>query len=127
MGNGDIQSHKDLRVWREAMALAEACYRLTKGFPRDELFGITSQIRRAAVSVPANIAEGYGREMTGSYVQSLRIAQGSLKELETHLLLCARVDLAPQEAIDTLTVSCDQVGKMLRSLIRAIQNTDSVA
>lgn len=125
MSDRGIQSYKDLRVWQDAMALAEGCYRLTKDFPRDELFGMTSQIRRAAASIPANIAEGYGRESTGSYVQSLRIAQGSLKELETHLLLSARVGVAQKEPVADLAVSCDQIGKMLRGLIRAIQNADN--
>ena len=116
-----IQSYKDLIVWQEAMALAEACYRLTREFPRDELFGLTSQIRRAAASVPANVAEGYGREVKGSYIQSLRIAQGSLKELETHLLLAERVDLATSDAIAELTRASERIGKMLRALIRALQ------
>ena len=76
-----IESYRDLRVWQEAMSLAEACYRLTSAFPREEMFGITSQIRGAAVSIPANITEGYGRDSKGSYGQILRIAQGSFKEL----------------------------------------------
>jgi len=120
MGEG-IQSYKDLIVWQEAMDLAEASYRLTRKFPRDELFGLTSQIRRAAASVPANIAEGYGREVKGSYIQSLRIAQGSLKELETHLLLAERVELAPGDTISELTRASERIGKMLRALIRALQ------
>ena len=69
------------------MNLAEVCYKVTKTFPKEEIYGMTSQIRRAATSVPANIAEGYGREYRQEYIQFLRIAQGSLKELETHLLL----------------------------------------
>jgi four helix bundle protein len=75
------------------MVLAERVYRLTASFPREEVYGMTSQIRRAAVSVAANVAEGHGRENSGSFVQFLRISQGSLKELETHLLLALRVDL----------------------------------
>jgi len=81
------------------MALAELCYRLTKEFPREELFAMTSQIRRAAVSIPSNIAEGHGRESTQSFVQFLRVSQGSLKELETHLLLSERVGLLTQQQI----------------------------
>jgi four helix bundle protein len=94
-----IESYRDLRVWREAMDLAETCYRLTAGFPREEMFGITAQIRRAAVSIPANIAEGYGRDSKGSYGQFLRVAQGSLKELETHLLLSQRLGLATEQNV----------------------------
>jgi four helix bundle protein len=118
-----IQSYRDLRVWNDAMDLAERCYRLTKGFPKDELFGMTSQIRRAAVGIAANIAEGYGRESTGSYIQFLRIAQGSLKELETHLLLAARVGLATESIQKDLLGRCDSVGKMLRGLIRSVDRS----
>src|SRR2546421_9349556 len=89
----EIRSYRDLRVWKEAMNLAEAACRLTGQFPKHEIYGFTAQIRRAAASVPANIAEGYGRESRGAYVQFLRVAQGSLKELETHLLLATRIDL----------------------------------
>ena len=116
-----IESYRDLRVWREAMDLAEACYRLTSTFPRDELYGITGQIRRAAVSIPANIAEGYGRDSRGSYGQFLRVAQGSLKELETHLILAQRLGIALESATCPLLSSCDGVGRMLRSLIRSIE------
>ena len=77
MTDAPVQSYRDLRVWQQAMQLAEMCYRHTRSFPREELFGLTSQLRRAAASIPANIAEGYGREQTGSYVHFLRIAQGS--------------------------------------------------
>jgi four helix bundle protein len=103
------------------MALAADCYRKTRGFPRTEAFGMTSQIRRAAASIPANIAEGNGRENTGNYINSLRIAQGSLKELETHLMLANAVDLMDKTNADELLSCCDQVGRLLRALIRALQ------
>ena len=103
------------------MALAERCYRLTRQFPRDELFGLTSQIRRAVGSVPANIAEGHGRENTGNFVQHLRISQGSLKELETHLLLAERVSILPVLDLQPILVQCESLGKMLRGLIRSLQ------
>ena len=90
MSDQSINSYRDLRVWQDAMTLAESCYRLTRHFPRDELFGLTSQIRRAGASVLANVAEGHGRENTGNFIQHLRVSQGSLKELETHLLLAGR-------------------------------------
>ncbi len=93
MGSDEIRSYRDLVVWQQGMALAASCYKATKSFPRDEAYGMTSQIRRAAASIPANIAEGNGRENTGAYIQSLRIAQGSLKELETHELLAESVEL----------------------------------
>jgi four helix bundle protein len=104
------------------MALAESCYRLTRQFPRDELFGLTSQIRRTAGSVPANIAEGHGRENTGSFVQYLRISQGSLKELETHLLLAERVGILAAVDLQAALAQCETLGKMVRTLIRSLQD-----
>jgi four helix bundle protein len=104
------------------MTLAESCYRVTRRFPREELFGLTSQIRRSAASVPANVAEGHGREHTGSFVQHLRISQGSLKELETHLLLSERVGILPPADLQPVLTQCESVGKMLRALIRSLQD-----
>lgn len=122
MEKPSVQSYRGLRVWNEAMVLAEGWYRLTREFPKDELYGMTSQIRRSAASVPANIAEAYGRENRGEYVQFLRVAQGSLKELETHLLLSQRLQLAAGKSFEPILAQCETVGKMLRSLIRSLQN-----
>jgi four helix bundle protein len=122
MSDEAIQSYRDLRVWREAMLLAELCYKFTRVFPRDELFGLTAQIRRAGASIPANIAEGYGRDNPGSYVQFLRIAQGSCKEVETHVLLSVRVAVGVRNP-DELLGQCEVVGKMLRGLIRSVQES----
>ena len=121
MGN-EFESYRDLRVWKEGMRLAEACYRATRTFPREEIYGMTSQIRRSAVSIPANIAEGYGRENSAEFVRFLRIAQGSLKELETHLMLASRIGLIDVCETTAMLKQYDSVGKMLRSLIRSIQN-----
>jgi len=107
------------------MDLAVECYALTKGFPKEEIFGLTSQIRRAAASVPANIAEGYGRDSAGHYVNFLRTAQGSLKELETHLLLSARIGLVSTSCIEGILARSENVGKMLRGLIRSIQRSSN--
>ena len=120
----EIRSYRDLAVWQKAMSLAAACYTTTKTFPPAEMFGMTSQIRRAAASIPANIAEGNGRENTGSYIHSLRIAQGSLKELETHLLLSQSVELMREAETSELLEVCDSVGRMLRALIRALQERE---
>ena len=103
------------------MSLAESCYLLTKGFPREEMFGLTSQIRRAATSIAANIAEGHGREHTRSFIQFMRISQGSLKELETHLLLSQRVKLIAQDATEPILADCQSLGRMLRTLIRTLE------
>jgi four helix bundle protein len=116
-----VRSYRDLIVWQKAMALAALCYLKTRSLPAAEMYGMTSQIRRSAASVPANIAEGNGRETTGAYVNSLRIAQGSLKELETHVLLANTVDLMDKNASDEILDSSEQVGKLLRALIRALQ------
>ena len=107
------------------MALAEQAYRLTARFPKDEVYGMTSQIRRSAVSIAANIAEGHGRENSGSFIQFLRMSQGSLKELETHLLLAERVKLVTMGELEPLLKRCDELGKMVRSLIRSIQRRQS--
>jgi four helix bundle protein len=102
-----------------------ACHAATKPFPSSEIYGMTSQIRRSAASIPANIAEGHGRENTGSFVQSLRIVQGSLKELETHLILSARIGLMTEAAVAPLLIQCEEIGKMLRSMLRSLQQRTS--
>ena len=122
MNGANIQSYRDLLVWQQAMDLAVLSYALTRRFPREELFGLTSQIRRSAASVAANIAEGHGRENSGSFIQFLRIAQGSLKETETHLLLAERIGLLKPAELKPAMQKCDEIGRMLRSLIRAIQD-----
>jgi four helix bundle protein len=118
---GRVRSYRDLRVWQKGMSLAEACYVLTRRFPKEELFGMTSQIRRAASSVPANIAEGYGRDSTGEYIQFLRVSRGSLKELETHVTLSSRVGLIAESETKNVLEECDRLGKMLHRLIRSLQ------
>jgi four helix bundle protein len=114
-------SYRDLRVWQEAMTLAEACYAMTRILPREEAFGMTAQIRRSATSIAANIAEGHGREQARPFMLFLRVAQGSLKELETHLLLAEKVHAVPGDVVGPLLSSCDALGRMLRSLIRSLQ------
>ncbi|ESW80568.1 hypothetical protein X773_15685 [Mesorhizobium sp. LSJC285A00] len=114
---GKINSYKDLIVWQQAMDLAVSTYSLTKTCPKEELYGLTSRIRRSATSVPANIAEGYGRDNRGSYQQFLRIAQGSLKELETHLQIAQRIGVATHGQAEHLLLAAEAIGKMLRQLI----------
>lgn len=119
-----VRSYRDLRVWQKGIELAKRCYLDTRTFPREEMFGLTSQIRRASSSVPANIAEGYGRESRREYIKFLRIAQGSLKELETHWILAREVGLAQQNAVDPLLDEADALGRMLRALIRKLQEKE---
>jgi four helix bundle protein len=116
-----IESYRDLEVWQQGIQIAKECYMLTKAFPKEEMFGLTSQIRRAAASIPANIAEGYGRDNTGDYVHFLRIAQGSLKELETHLILSREVGILAADQCELLLAKADRLGRMLFSLIKKLQ------
>lgn len=116
-----FRSYRDLQVWSIGIDVAVAAYAFGKQLPDTERYGLVSQIQRSATAVPANIAEGHGRESTQDFIRFLRIAQGSLKELETHLIVAQRVhtiDLQSHEALLALT---DRLGRMLRSLIRSLQ------
>lgn len=99
-----IESHKDLEAWQLGKSLAVDCLRLTQPFPKAEAYGLTAQIRRASTSVPANIADGYGRVQTGAFIQVLRVAQGSARELETHLEIASEVGLTTAEASGSMLV-----------------------
>src|SRR5262245_457599 len=116
-----LQSFKELEVWQLGMELAERCYQETKKFPREELFGMTTQIRRSAASIPANIAEGQGREHTNEFLHHLSVARGSLMELETHLLLSQRVGLLSEDCLEPLLTLIDGISRMLTGLRKALQ------
>jgi four helix bundle protein len=118
-----INSYRDILVWQQAMELVTAIYKSTETWPKEEIYGLTSQVRRAAVSVPANIAEGYGRDTRGSYQQFLRIAQGSLKEVETHLLIAERLGFIESAKMGPIMAMSESVGKLLRLLIRKLSET----
>ena len=120
-----FNSYRDLKVWQQAMLLAERIYEATKPYPKEEIYGLTSQMRRCSVSIAANIAEGYGRDSGGSFVQFLKIAQGSLKELETHAILSGRIGFLAEADLEELLSSCDELGKMLGGLIRSVQRKAS--
>jgi four helix bundle protein len=120
------RSYRYLIVWQKAMALAALCYAKTQSFPGSEAFGLTTQIRRAAASIPANIAEGNGREDTGSYIQLLRISQGSLQELETHVLLSQMVELMKASDAEQVLEMTEEVGKLLQLLIKTLQDEAAV-
>ena len=104
------------------MLLAEHIYQLTSRLPSDERYGLTAQMRRSAVSIPSNLAEGYGRNLTGSFLQFLRIAQGSLRELETQVALSVRLKFLPPESIQQSRETATTIGKLLRALIRSLEN-----
>ena len=116
---GELKSYRDLLVWKAAVELAVACYESTRSFPSSEVYGMTSQIRRSAASIAANIAEGFGRDGPGHFQQFLKIAQGLLKELETHLIIASRVGLLAAQNRDSLLAQCDEIGRMLSALIRS--------
>jgi four helix bundle protein len=115
-----VDSYRDLLVWQQAMDLAVDVYTATRSWPKEELYGLTSQARRAATSIPANIAEGYGRETRAFYGHFLKVAQGSLKELETHLLIAQRIGIGSAGELDGLLAASESVGKLLRLLIRKL-------
>ncbi len=115
----EIRSYRDLKVWQLGMDLTVELYRVTKSFPKEETYGLTSQIRRAASSIPANIAEGHARG-TKEYQQFLRIAQGSLTELETHLMIAQRVGILSEADLASLLGQTEPLGRMLNKLRAAI-------
>jgi four helix bundle protein len=117
----EFRSYQDLKVWQRAMDLAAHCYELTEKFPRSELFGLTNQIRRAAASVPANIAEGRARSHTKEFVQFLSVASGSVAELETHLLLAAKLKFLPDESLQRALMTTDEIGRMLTGLKKRLR------
>ncbi len=115
-----MAAYTELKVWQKSMDLAENIYGLTARFPREETYGLSAQMRRAAVSIPSNIAEGYGRDQPGYISQFLRIALGSSRELETQLILTVRLRLATEEQSHQARSLCDEISKMLRSLLRSV-------
>jgi four helix bundle protein len=115
-----IQTFKQLTVWQEAMTLVEMIYRETGNYPKTELYGLTGQTRRAAVSVPANIAEGYGRQNRGEYLNFLSIAHGSLTELETHLLIALRIGYLNNPTMEPIQKQLNSVGRLLIAIRKAL-------
>src|SRR3989304_7628202 len=113
---------RDLKVWQLGMELAEEVYHLSQQFPKHEIYGLGSQIQRAAVSVPANIAEGHAIGSTKEFLRYLAIAQGSLAELETHLLLAERVKYGNPTQIRSILDQCAEEAKMLRSLRKSVRS-----
>ncbi len=117
-----LKNYKELKVWQKAYNLCIAIYKITKTFPKEELYGLTSQMRRAALSVPCNIAEGYGRKTTPEYIRFLFIAYGSNCELETQILLSGDLDYMKTEALKKLHEDIAEVERMLKALIKSVEN-----
>lgn len=123
--NSGIRSYRDLHVWQRGVELVEEVYKISAEFPPDERFGLTSQIRRAAVSVPSNIAEGYGRRRRAQYTHHLDIANGSLKEVETQLIIAGRLNLTTKDKCQHAWHLLQECGKMLNGLIRSLDRSET--
>lgn len=122
-----IHNFKDLDVWKRSVAFTTDIYRLTAQFPGAERFGLTCQIPRAVVSVPANIAEGWGKGSTREYVQFLMIARGSLMELETHLNVACNLSFLTQDELRTASKATEEIGKMPNGSISALKSRQEAA
>ena len=122
-----VQSFRDLQVWQRAIQMSIAIYRLTQGFPREELYGLTSQIRRAAVSVASNIAEGHGRLGSGEYRQFLGFARGSNFEVQTQLEIARALGLGDSTLLGEAEGLSLEVGKMISGILNAIKDKDRVS
>ena len=118
-----IKSYRDLKVWSKAMDLVVEAYRVAALLPKTETFGLAAQIRRASVSIPANIAEGHGREHLGDYLHHLSVANGSLMELETHLLIAERLSLLENGKLEPVLTMAAEVGRMLAGLTARLKDS----
>ena len=117
----NLKSYRDLEVWQKSMDLVVECYQITKKFPKAESYGLTSQLQRAAVSIPANIAEGRERQYTKEFLQHLSIAYGSLAELETHLQIAQRLNYLDMNHLKQMLGKTAEVGRMLNGLRKSLE------
>jgi len=117
-----LRNYKELKVWQKSYQLCLKIYRATDVFPKNEAFGLTSQMRRSALSIPSNVAEGYGRKTTPEYVRSLSIAYGSTCELETQLLLSGDLGYLDKEDLSGLQRDIGEVERMMKALIKSLEN-----
>ena len=115
----------DLEVWKKSVDLVVSIYQLTKKFPAEEKFGLTSQIKRCAVSIPANIAEGYNHTHRGDYLRHLSFAKGSVAELETHIAIATRLNFIDREEAVNVWNSTQEIGKMLTKLIQSLSDENT--
>jgi four helix bundle protein len=115
-----VRSYRELEVWQKAMDLVVECYKIAERFPKTEIYGLTSQLQRAAVSVPANIAEGQGRSHTKEFLNHLSISYGSLMEVETHLQIAARLHYLDDSKLQTMLSNTAQIGRMLNGLMNSV-------
>jgi four helix bundle protein len=118
------RNYRDLDVWKEAMDFVVECYRMTGTFPKSEVYGLTSQLQRAAVSIPANIAEGQSRQHNKEFLQHLAIAYGSLAEVETHIQIACRLRYVGGEKEKQMLERAARIGRMLNGLRRSVEGKD---
>ena len=117
-----LKNYKELKVWEKAYKLCLDIYTVTKRFPKEEIYGLTSQIRRSAVSIPSNIAEGYGRKTTSEYVRFLYIAYGSVCELETQTMISGDLNYMKKEKLQEIREELGDVERMLKAMIKSLEN-----
>lgn len=117
-----ISSYKDLKIWQNGIELVEIIYKVTNSFPQSEIYGLTSQIRRSAVSVPSNIAEGWGRGYNANFLQFIKIARASLYELETQLIISKKIKLITMEDFEKIQHLILIESKMINSFISTLKN-----
>ena len=120
-----LKSYRDLEVWQKAMDLVVACYQITKKFPKNEVYGLINQLQRAAVSIPANIAEGRERQYSKEFIQYLSIAYGSLAELETHIQIAERLTYIDMNQLKKLLDKTAEIGRMLNGLRKSLEKRSS--
>ena len=119
---GEVKSYKDLDVWKQSIGLVKEVYFLTKSFPKDELYGIVSQVRRSAVSIPSNIAEGKMRQHKNEYIQFLYISLASCAELETQLIISKELGHLDSKNSEKVFDKIDHISRMLRNLIKGLRS-----
>ena len=122
MENKKIESFKDLIVWQKGIELVNVIYKVTKHFPKEELYGLTSQTRRAAISIPTNVAEGWGRGTTKNYIQFLEISRGSLYELNTLMIIATNQEFLNPEKCVEIENTINEIGRMLNALITKLES-----
>jgi four helix bundle protein len=122
MENKKVESFKDLIVWQKGIDLVNEIYKTTRPFPKEEMYCLTSQIRRAAISVPANIAEGWGRGTTKNYIQFLEISRGSLFELNTLIIIAYNQEYISKKSCDEIENKLNEIGRMLNALITKLDS-----
>ncbi len=118
-----VNNYKDLIVWQKAILLVKSVYEISSSFPDSEKFGLVQQVRRTAVSIPSNIAEGWGRKSTGSFSQFLKIAKGSLCEVETQLIIAVELNFIKEEKIKEVNNLSEEISRMIRSLVDTLEST----